>query len=310
MSDCSDLLASGLTKRFSFEMTGDYKRHFRSYLQSDQFAKDVESGSWNLSGTVPIEGVPLGGSFGHNQAEQSEFRRRLQTMTDDQVTLFMHRLTQICLPDVEAMHEYVLCRRNGIDLVFHSAQPTAVSWEVSYAKTRDRDAWPKVGEILSSNDNKVSGIAKNDKIDGHKLISVARQDIYETAWFVLNTDAGDVFGQVQATSKSDNFTGAWNDVVTHVLDLATKGFVPQFLRWSGNFQCNLRYVGGQVEIEPYDPRMGILWRNFVTNHPASQWRIVQTLGGANKKYYAFAVKHEATGFLPAAVVTKLREQEL
>lgn len=226
--DCSKLLEGGLYSFTKMTNTGSFNEDLRTYYLSEQFQKDMESGKWGSSATIPIEGVPWTFTMNFSKDKYKEFKSRLLSMKDLKISEEYYQTSYSTIPNTNLYDVYLGCVTSNNDVSktgfiqgSNIETEDVVVFVIYYRPQAPGDMAPKVLEFNVQPEGSVlSGAPKvGDLLSSYSLLVTCKRDQERDLVLTLRTDRAHYSSKSVADgSISSSKEFPLGTIITSVLD--------------------------------------------------------------------------------------------
>lgn len=205
--ECDKLIQGGLYSFTSMTNTGSFNKDLRTYYLSDQFTKDMHSGKWGASLTVPIKGVPLTLGMEDSQEKYQEFRSKILNETELSIASNFYQTSFSTIPNTNLYDSYVKCidlsTQKGLSGFFQGLNvetEDAVVFTIYYKPSAPNEPMPKVTNFnVEPAGSVISGaLKKGDLLNGFSILVTCRRNPEKDLILSLQTDRGSISSKVSA----------------------------------------------------------------------------------------------------------------
>ncbi|UBB89935.1 hypothetical protein J4771_00870 [Candidatus Kaistella beijingensis] len=217
---CEKLLQNGLYKTFHFENSSNFENDFKTYLESDQFKKDIEKNKWELGIDVVIDGLPLNLTGNSDNEQVNEFQNKIRSGTTLKLKENFYNNSFSSIPDVELASIYSDCvAKNcgyGFNLTVNPSEKDAY-FLINYKPLSGSYDMPKVIKlIIKGAKNIKASFNENDFLQLQNSVSVDREEGQDII-FLLTTDKGTIPYRIPANPSGFNKDFPVGTIITSYL---------------------------------------------------------------------------------------------
>jgi len=197
--DCDKLLQGGLYSFTGMTNTGSFSKDLRTYYLSEQFKKDMKSGKWGGSITIPVEGVPVTLGMDFSEDKYNEFKSKLLQVTELSITSSFYQTSFSSIPNANLYEAYNECVRikndvskTGFIQGINVETEDVVVFTIYYRPQAPGDRMPIVqsfnvqpeGSVLSG------GLAVGQRLNSYSILVTTKRDEEKDIVLSLKTDRG------------------------------------------------------------------------------------------------------------------------
>jgi len=149
---CVTVFRDAMVRKVGIINKGNFNSDFKSYLLSETFRKDLRSGKWGGSLTIPIKGVPISLGVNHSDGEYHEFREKILNWDTASVQWDFFQSLSASFPDTQMAAEFnkcleVLIPKEGFSVRTEPGVEKFVNSRFLYRKAFEMNPTPVVKDI-------------------------------------------------------------------------------------------------------------------------------------------------------------------
>lgn len=197
--ECDNLLQNGLYSFTGMTNTGSFNQDLRTYYLSEQFSKDMRSGKWGSSITIPIEGIPVSLGMTDSEEKYNEFHSKLLKTAELKISSAYYQTSFSTIPNTSLYSAYVECVKikNDVSKVgFIQGEnvetENIVIFTIYYRPQAPADPMPTVKSFNVQPEGSVisGGLKAGDKLNSFSILVTCKRDQEKDLVLTIETDRG------------------------------------------------------------------------------------------------------------------------